>query len=117
MGDARPVLPNVIVAVSVPQKRWRAEGFQQFKSLIERRLNWQNRWPIVAAARVRSQTGHALVATAAERQTLDVTRPPRGRLQTKLVQFSAECQIVAATTISFMLSRLQRQCRVFFSWR
>jgi len=84
MGDARPVLPNVIVAVSVPQKRWRAEGFQQFKSLIERRLNWQNRWPIVAAARVRSQTGHALVATAAERQTLDVTRPPRGRLQTNL---------------------------------
>ena len=29
---------------SVPQKRWRAEGFQQFKSLIERRLNSQNRW-------------------------------------------------------------------------
>jgi hypothetical protein len=33
MGDARPVLPNVIVAVLFHRKPWRGEGFQQFKSL------------------------------------------------------------------------------------
>jgi hypothetical protein len=30
----------------------------------------------------------------------------------RTVEELEECQIVAATTISFMLSRLQRQCRL-----
>ncbi len=40
MGDAR--LAKRDCRCSIPQKRWRAKGFQQFKSLIERRLNWQH---------------------------------------------------------------------------
>ena len=45
MRDARPVLPNVIVAVLFLRNGGGLRVFQQFKSLIERCLNWQNRWP------------------------------------------------------------------------
>jgi hypothetical protein len=43
MGDARPVLPNVVVAVLFHRN---GGGLRVFNSLkVERRLNWQNRWP------------------------------------------------------------------------
>jgi hypothetical protein len=42
MGDARPVLPNVIAAVLFHRN---GGGLRVFNSSKERRLNWQNRWP------------------------------------------------------------------------
>jgi hypothetical protein len=55
-------------------------------------------------------------ATAAERLTLDAMRH-HAVSTCKAGSIQCQCQIVAATTISFMLSRLQRQYRVFFSLR
>jgi hypothetical protein len=44
MGDTRPVFPNVIVAVLFQRN---GSGLRVFyRSLIERRLNWQNRWDL-----------------------------------------------------------------------